>query len=163
MINLKLNMRKSGRLPSPESLTPAHVRRMQKDLAQLSAPSGVTVRVPDPTKLTEFYVSVKPDEGFYAGGTYVFRILVPDGYPHDGPRLLCTTPVIHPNIQGESVCLLRGRWNPVMTTQTVLVGLKDLFANPNTDDPLDKDAADRMVNDPEGFRSMVLSMRRSQY
>ena len=62
-------------------------------------------------------LTVKPDTGKWRGGKFVFTIRVPDMYPHEPPKVLCVTPIYHPNIDTEGhVCLniLRADWKPVL-------------------------------------------------
>ena len=52
---------------------------------------------------------------------------MPKTYPHDPPKVQCETTVFHPNIDMEGhVCLniLREDWKPVLTIQSVIMGLQ---------------------------------------
>merc|ERR1719267_278229 len=105
-----------------------------------------------------FKVIVSPDEGFYRGGKFVFDITVPKTYPHDAPKVVCKTLVYHPNIDMEGhVCLniLREDWKPVLTIQSVIMGLQFLMLEPNADDPLNKEAANLMAQDRRNFERTV--------
>jgi integrase len=62
-------------------------------------------------------LTVSPDQGLWAGGRFAFTIKVPDMYPHEPPKVMCTTPIYHPNIDTAGhVCLniLRDDWKPVL-------------------------------------------------
>jgi len=66
--------------------------------------------------------------------------------------------VYHPNIDLEgNVCLniLREDWKPVLSISSVLFGLQYLFLDPNPDDPLNKEAADVLRNNPRQFDQHV--------
>ena len=105
-----------------------------------------------------FVVTIRPDEGYWAGGKFDFVFSIPEGYPHDVPNVDCTTKVYHPNINLEGkICLniLREDWRPVLNINAVVYGLVFLFLAPNPDDPLNVDAAEIMRNDPDRFRSNV--------
>ena len=57
-------------------------------------------------------------------------------------QVLCETTVFHPNIDMDGhVCLniLREDWKPVLTIQSVIMGLQFLMLEPNADDPLNKE------------------------
>ena len=63
----------------------------------------------------------------YKRGVFVFDFKVPKTYPHDPPKVQCETTVFHPNIDMEGhVCLniLREDWKPVLTIQSVIMGLQ---------------------------------------
>jgi len=92
--------------------------------------------------LMNFKLRVKVDGGIYRNGIFVFSFKVPASYPHDAPKVLCETTVFHPNIDMEGhVCLniLREDWKPVLTMQSVIIGLQFLMLEPNPDDPLNKE------------------------
>lgn len=59
-------------------------------------------------------------------------------------------------MQGN-VCLniLRADWKPVLGINTVILGLIFLFIEPNPDDPLNKEAAELMRNNPAVFAEKV--------
>jgi len=134
--------------------------RAQKDISDMDpdATPGVVVMFPDPNNLMYFKVSVTPADGLYLGATFQFNVTVGDNYPYEPPLVVCETLVYHPNIDFNGrVCLniLRAEWKPVLTLGAVLFGLMTLFLEPNADDPLNKEAADAMVDDPERFSSTV--------
>ena len=88
----------------------------------------------------------------------IFDAKVPKSYPHDPPKILCETQVFHPNIDMEGhVCLniLREDWKPVLTINSVIMGLQFLMLEPNADDPLNKKAAQLLMDDQPTFNRMV--------
>lgn len=67
-------------------------------------------------------------------------------------------PTYHPNIDAEgNVCLniLREDWKPVLTITSVIFGLSYLFLDPTPEDPLNKEAAAVMRDDPQRFAQLV--------
>ncbi|GIL46593.1 hypothetical protein Vafri_3561 [Volvox africanus] len=133
--------------------------RIQKDMAELNLPPNITINFPDgKDKLMHFFISIRPDEGIYRGGKFNFEFNIPTGYPHDAPKVLCTTKVFHPNIDLEGkICLniLREDWKPVLSISSVIYGLQFLFLDPNPDDPLNKEAAQMFVDNPRQFEQYV--------
>ena len=108
--------------------------------------------------LMNFRLSITPNDGMYCGGTFVFKVTVPTTYPHDAPKVLCETRVFHPNIDMEGhVCLniLREDWKPVLTIQSVIMGLQFIMLEPNADDPLNKEAAKMLDDDRNKFAHTV--------
>lgn len=138
--------------------------RLQKDIGDLDLPSTMRVYFPEGDKdLMNFDVYITPDEGIYKGGTFKFKFHAPSNFPHEPPKVTCAQKIYHPNIdlQGH-VCLniLRSDWKPVLTIESVLVGLQFLFLEPNPTDPLNKDAANQYVKDRAEFKKLVaISMR----
>lgn len=74
-------------------------------------------------------------------------------------RVKCKTHhVFHPNIDLEgNVCLniLREDWKPVLSINSVVYGLDFLFLDPNPEDPLNKEAAAMLRDQPRQFEQVV--------
>jgi len=132
--------------------------RMQKDVSELKNERGTEVSFPDKDDIMNFKIIISPYDGHYKGGRFVFDCKVPKSYPHDPPKILCETQVYHPNLDMEGhVCLniLREDWKPVLTINSIIMGLQFLMLEPNADDPLNKGAAKQMIDDPRSFASLV--------
>jgi len=137
--------------------TPGEIR-IQKDIAELDGGTVATISFPNPNDLTNFIVEVKPDSGFWNGAKYPFTFVIPALYPHDPPKVTCTTKIYHPNINLQgNVCLniLREDWKPVLDINAVIYGLIYLFYEPNPDDPLNREAAELFRNDRNQFGRVV--------
>ncbi|KAL4516586.1 hypothetical protein Ndes2526A_g05133 [Nannochloris sp. 'desiccata'] len=139
--------------------------RLQKDMSEIDLPKGVSIRFPDGNdKIMNFEIVLKPDEGLYKNGSFLFSFAVPNAYPHEPPKVKCLTKVYHPNIDLEgNVCLniLREDWKPVLTITSIVYGLNFLFLAPNPDDPLNKEAAQAMQSNPSQFeRNVAASISR---
>uniref|UniRef100_A0A7S3FXM7 UBC core domain-containing protein n=1 Tax=Strombidium rassoulzadegani TaxID=1082188 RepID=A0A7S3FXM7_9SPIT len=106
----------------------------------------------------KIHVDLKDVDCIWKGGRYSFTIEVPRDYPFTAPKCLCITPIYHPNIdlQGH-VCLniLRDDWKPVLSINTVILGLIFLFYEPNSNDPLNHEAAEVMRKDQQNFKAIV--------
>jgi len=132
--------------------------RVHKDVTEIDAIPGVEVDFPDPNNLMQFYANVTPSDGLYTGACFKFQVNIPTTYPYDPPKVECQTLVYHPNIDWEGhVCLniLRADWMPVLNLGSVLFGLVTLFLEPNPDDPLNKEAAQLMIDRPTEFENNV--------
>jgi len=132
--------------------------RAQKDISEMDPIPGTKISFPDPDNLMKFEVQVKPSDGLYLGGQFKFSVEIPTSYPYDPPKCTCETLVYHPNIDWEGkVCLniLRQDWMPVLSLGSVIFGLMTLFLEPNADDPLNKEAAQLMIDRPKDFERNV--------
>ena len=70
----------------------------------------------------------------------------------------CVTKIYHPNIDTEGhVCLniLREDWSAAMDLNACINGLNFLFYAPNPEDPLNKEAAQLMIQDERSFERQV--------
>ncbi|OAG39887.1 chitin synthase 3 [Fonsecaea monophora] len=129
--------------------------RVQKDLSELSLGSTMKTTFPNPDDILNFTLTIEPDEGMYKGGSFVFNFAINQNFPHDPPKVKCTQKIYHPNIDLDgNVCLniLREDWKPVLNLNAVIVGMQFLFLEPNASDPLNKEAAEDLRNNREGFR-----------
>jgi ubiquitin-conjugating enzyme E2 M len=133
--------------------------RVQKDLQDTKTKTpGYRVELPNKDDLLHLTVQMTPQDGFYAGGKFDFTMDVPQSYPHEPPKVHCHTRIFHPNIDTEgNVCLniLKADWKPVLSLQHVLFGLELLFAEPNPEDPLNRDAAELLRRDRSQFAQQV--------
>ncbi|CAH2051315.1 unnamed protein product [Thlaspi arvense] len=133
--------------------------RLHKDISELNLAKTCTTHFPNgKNDLMNFEVNIKPDEGYYIGGKFVFTFQVSPVYPHEAPKVKCKTKVYHPNIDLEgNVCLniLREDWKPVLNINTIIYGLFHLFTEPNHEDPLNHDAAAVLRDNPKLFEANV--------
>lgn len=133
--------------------------RIQKDMAELQLPKNITIDFPDgKDKLMHFEIVIKPTEGYYRGGRFLFDFQIAAGYPHDAPKVKCKTKVYHPNIDLDgNICLniLREDWKPVLSISSIVYGLQFLFLDPNPDDPLNKEAANLLTGNARQFENYV--------
>ncbi|CAF0760573.1 unnamed protein product [Adineta steineri] len=133
--------------------------RIMRDFADLNAlPSTCEVIQPDLSDISQFTIIISPDDGFYKNGRFIFSIDIPSDYPNKPPKVKCTQTIYHPNINLEgNVCLniLRDDWRPMLTIETVILGLIFLFLEPNADDPLNHDAAAILKKDRNIFKTYV--------
>lgn len=155
----------SGESKGGKKRTPGEIR-IQKDIADLDGGKVATIDFPNPNDLTAFNVTITPDNGFWSGATYLFSIDIPAQYPHEPPKVTCKNKIYHPNINLEgNVCLniLREDWKPVLDINAVIYGLIYLFYEPNSDDPLNHDAAELFRNDVKRFERVVNQTLRGGY
>lgn len=144
--------KKQGKKRSPGEI------RIQKDIAELDSGTVAHISFPNPNDLTNFVVEVAPDSGYWVGARYTFNFAIPPLYPHEPPKVTCRTKIYHPNINFEgAVCLniLREDWKPVLDVNAVIYGLIYLFYEPNSDDPLNREAADLFRTDKAQFSKVV--------
>ena len=128
------------------------------DVSELKDEKGIQIVFPDKSDIMNFQIKISPFDGYYRDGTFVFDCKVPNTYPHEAPKILCTTQIFHPNIDMEGhVCLniLREDWKPVLDINAVIYGLIYLFYEPNPDDPLNHEAAEQYRSDLRQFEAYV--------
>ena len=79
-------------------------------------------------------------QGLWQGNNYWIEIIIPREFPYHPPLVRWETPIIHPNIKGEEVCMnvLSEAWAPNMNVINVIEGLKMMFTGYNLESPLDE-------------------------
>ncbi|KAL1502178.1 hypothetical protein ABEB36_007360 [Hypothenemus hampei] len=94
----------------------------------------------------------------YEEGLFKLEILIPNNYPFNPPSIKFVTKVYHPNIDDSGrICLdllkmpPKGSWKPLYTIQGLLIAIRMLLENPNTDDPLMVEIANEYKRDKVGF------------
>jgi len=155
MLNLQALRKTAGKKANKSS---AALLRVQKDLTELDLPSTMKTYFPQANDELNFQLIISPNEGMYQGGTFKFSFAIPPVYPHEAPKVKCVQIIYHPNIDLEgNVCLniLRQDWNPVLSLNSVAIGLQYLFLDPNADDPLNKEAAEELRRNRDQFKSNV--------
>ncbi|KAI5296760.1 NEDD8-conjugating protein ubc12 [Ascosphaera atra] len=162
MQRLLLRDRKRRRSRRP-SCGHKKVRDSALDLAELELGDTMKMDFPDPNDILNFNLTISPDEGMYRDGRFHFTFAINQNFPHDPPKVKCTQKIYHPNIDLEgNICLniLREDWKPVLNLNAVVVGLQFLFLEPNASDPLNKEAAEDLRLDKEGFKQRVRTSMR---
>ncbi|CCW65397.1 unnamed protein product [Phytomonas sp. EM1] len=101
-----------------------------------------------------------PPDTPFEGGSYRLLLRVPRDYPMIPPTAHFLTRVFHPNVSfaDGAVCLdiLKTRWSPAWTLNSVCRAILNLMAEPDSDSPFNCDAGNLMrANDKEGYTSMV--------
>ncbi|KAI0035967.1 ubiquitin-conjugating enzyme/RWD-like protein, partial [Vararia minispora EC-137] len=109
----------------------------------------------------------------YKGGTFHFRLEVPDSYPFKAPAVTFTTKIYHPGINEEGaicvpilrdqarliqisllLCSLRSQqWKPAISLSTVLTVIQEKINNPSPEDPFMPEIAAQLKDDKAAFLS----------
>lgn len=108
-------------------------------------------------------MSIVPQQGYYKNGLFQFKVEINNNFPIEPPKIKCLNKIYHPNIDLDgNICLniLREDWSPVLSLNSVLIGLNFLFLEPNPNDPLNKEAANVLFKNKAIFgRNVRNSMR----
>ena len=147
--------------------------RIQKEIAEFDGGSVAEPEFPNPIDLTNFNVIkfpnpndfknfnviIRPEQGMWCGGNFVFNFVIAADYPHIPPRVTCKTKIYHPNINLEgaiSLNILRDEWKPVMGIKQIISGLCFLFSERNAFvDPLNREAAALLRSNKTQFAQVV--------
>jgi ubiquitin-conjugating enzyme E2 F len=148
------------RISIRDMLLVREVQEMEQNL-----PRTCQINFDDPHKLHSFSLTITPDEGYWLGGRFKFRVDVPEEYNIVPPKVKCLTRIWHPNINEDGeVCLSLLRqnsldslgWAPTRRLKDVIWGLNSLFSDLlNFEDPLNVDAAEHYERDKEAFIGKV--------
>tara|TARA_B110000967_G_scaffold206319_1_gene252761 strand:+ start:221 stop:667 length:447 start_codon:yes stop_codon:yes gene_type:complete len=93
---------------------------------------------------------IGPEATPYSGGLFKLIIDFPSNYPFKPPKVRFQTKIYHPNINGSGgICLdiLKENWSPALTISKVLLSICSLLDEPNPDDPLVMEIAEKYKHD----------------
>ncbi|ELP84516.1 NEDD8-conjugating enzyme Ubc12, putative [Entamoeba invadens IP1] len=130
--------------------------RLQKDFSEYEDVEGCVFDQVDPKNFYNYKLTISPTEKLYKGASFDFSVECPEDFPNHPPKVMCLTPIYHPNIDLDGhVCLSTLRldkdWSPLVTLNHVVYGLYSLFLEPNPNDPLNEQAGELMKRDYNGF------------
>jgi ubiquitin-conjugating enzyme E2 M len=64
------------------------------DISELNLAKTTSISFPNgKDNLLNFEITIRPDEGYYQGGTFVFSFQISQVYPHEAPKVKCKTKV----------------------------------------------------------------------
>lgn len=140
-------------------------KRLTRDIQELQQ-SGFTIVADDGLsedfQLDCFQVLFDgPKDTPYAGGQWHIRFTIGPTFPFGSPSVGFVEHILHPNIDwaSGSICLdaLNKKWSPVFTLKHIMETLLPyLLTYPNPDDPLNREAAALLRDNPEAYTLKVL-------
>lgn len=128
-------------------------RRLQHEIQEINAnpPENCSAGPISDSKLDKWSGTIIGPKGTpYEGGIFNLDISFPTNYPFRPPNIKFITKVYHPNIDRYgNICLdiLKDQWSPALSISKVLLSICSLMADPNPNDPLDADAANKFLKD----------------
>lgn len=133
------------------SATQATTKRIMKEYMTMSTspPPNISAAPIDDCDMYKWQAIIfGPADSVYAGGVFKLTIVFPPDYPFKPPRVEFVTKIYHCNIVNKYLCIdiLKNQWSPALTIDKVLLSILSLLVDPNPKDPLNRDAAEKFVN-----------------
>lgn len=96
----------------------------------------------------------------WEGAVYTINIFFPTDFPSQPPKCQFAPVLFHPNVfPSGTVCLsilnAEKGWKPAINLGQILLGIQDLLANPNPDDPAQQEPCLLLRKDPAGYEKRV--------
>lgn len=138
----------------------ATIKRIMKEYSTMtkSPPPNVSAAPVDESDMYKWQAIIfGPANSIYAGGVFKLSIVFPQDYPFKPPRVEFLTKIYHCNIMNKYLCIdiLKGQWSPALTIDKVLLSVVSLLLDPNPKDPLNREAADRFMNNRPEYNRMA--------
>lgn len=139
------------------------ITRLNKELQsyQTQTNKNVQLYLKDKDNAFQWQAKIKgPPDTPYEEGEFLINIKVPNDYPVSAPECKFMTKIFHPNIEFNTgaICfeLLKDKWSPQWTLESVCMAILNLLSNPNADSPLNCDCGNLIRHhDFIGYNSLA--------
>lgn len=145
------------------------MKLIQKEYVTLQKNPSRYLQVYDAEDIFKWTVFIiAPDDSPYEKGLFRALIRFPDTYPMDPPSVQFQSEIFHPNIYRDGkVCMstlqnpapahLQANsdplmnWRPVLGIEQVIVSLVSMLADPNCDDPANREIAELFMKNHDAY------------
>eukprot|EP00013_Stygamoeba_regulata_P000801 CAMPEP_0177640174 /NCGR_PEP_ID=MMETSP0447-20121125/6405_1 /TAXON_ID=0 /ORGANISM="Stygamoeba regulata, Strain BSH-02190019" /LENGTH=149 /DNA_ID=CAMNT_0019142233 /DNA_START=43 /DNA_END=492 /DNA_ORIENTATION=- len=124
------------------------LKRLQKEYADISQKPypWCQVSLADGSNMMHWKIVIAgPEKTPYEKGNFTLDVEIPDTYPFKPPKMKFTTKIYHPNVKTSTgeICqeVLFDSWSPQLRISEVLLTIRQLMSEPNTDNPLEPEIA----------------------
>lgn len=134
-------------------------KRLLRDLEEIKKNDIPTVGVtaqPLDNNLFIWHANIRgPEKTLYEGGIFHLIIEIPESYPHSPPTITIPSPIPHPNVFGNSVCLdmlTPDGWSSAYTILSVLIQLQSFLFEKNYDEKITESIIRKAVEESNQYK-----------
>jgi ubiquitin-conjugating enzyme E2 N len=117
---------------------------------------------PNENNIREIYITIiGPTGSPYENGKFKLELFLSETYPMEPPKIRFLTRIYHPNIDKIGrICMdiLKTKWSPALSIQSVLLSIQSLLADPNISDPLDLKIGEHWLKNEREARELAKEM-----
>lgn len=139
------------------SVSQTQLKRINKDVSEC-IDNNICIQQ-DPDNFTHLIcILYGPSESEYEEGIFKIDVTFPQNFPFVAPQMKFITQIYHPNIAlNGNICLdiLKDKWSPALSLKALLLSLQSLLTDPNTQSPLNSEAATLYNSDRKAYNAKV--------
>lgn len=133
-------------------------KRLSRDLKEMKE-CGMSVEMENDSRMFITRLS-GPKDSPYEGYEWMLRFTIGEKFPFTSPSVGFVQKIFHPNVDeaSGSICLdaLNKQWSPSFTLKNIVETILPLLLSyPNPDDPLNREAALMLKENPSAFAAAV--------
>ena len=133
--------------------------RQEFNLFQYERPDSIFACPLDGDNMSKWFAVIAgPEQTPWQNGVFVLSIEYPPAYPETHAKIKFETSVYHPNVYTDGrICLdiIQEKWNPIYTTDQILMQIRSLLAEPNPESPANQEAAQYYKYDRHSYEMKV--------
>ena len=99
-----------------------------------------------------------PEDSLYDGYQFKLDIKLPENYPFSPINVKFVTPILHVNVNSRGdICLdiLKTKWAPSQNIQSIVLSIRLLLGQPNTDDSFNADLSELYRTSKEEYATRI--------
>nr|XP_047140268.1 ubiquitin-conjugating enzyme E2 D1-like [Hydra vulgaris] len=138
------------------------IRRLNGEISQMKKNNnphpGIKITFDENNVTKDWRVTLEgPKDSLYEGGKFHATVSFPVNYPYTAPIVKFDTNIKHCNFGSDgNICISTlSNWTSATTVESVMIAILVLLSDPNPEDPLNFQLANRYKNDKKKYEEEI--------